>query len=78
MARKCKCQICKKQLNTDIAYKIIKNKYLFIITSGIFFGFLHIFPTDLNIVYALINSIPYVTMGMVLAYIYIKEDNIYR
>lgn len=25
MARKCKCQICKKQLNTDIAYKIIKN-----------------------------------------------------
>ena len=52
-------------------------KYLFIITSGIFFGFLHIFPTDLNIVYALINSIPYVTMGMVLAYIYKKEDNIY-
>lgn len=57
--------------------KIIKNKYLFIITSGIFFGFLHIFPTDLNIVYALINSIPYVTMGMVLAYIYKNEDNIY-
>lgn len=25
MVRKCKCQICKKQLNTDIAYKIIKN-----------------------------------------------------
>ena len=57
--------------------KIIKNKYLFIIASGIFFGFLHIFPTNLEIVYALISSIPYVTMGMVLAYIYKKEDNIY-
>lgn len=57
--------------------KIIKNKYLFIITSGLVFGFLHIFPTDLNIIYALISSIPYVTMGMVLAYIYKKEDNIY-
>lgn len=57
--------------------KIIRNKSLFIITSGIIFGFLHIFPTDLDIIYALINSIPYVTMGMVLAYIYKKEDNIY-
>lgn len=57
--------------------KIIKNKHLFIIISGLVFGFLHIFPTDLNITYALISSIPYVTMGMVLAYIYKKEDNIY-
>lgn len=57
--------------------KIIKNKHLFIIISGLVFGFLHIFPTDLNIIYALISSIPYVTMGMVLAYIYKKEDNIY-
>lgn len=57
--------------------KIIKNKHLFIIISGLVFGFLHIFPTDLNITYALISSIPYVTMGMILAYIYKKEDNIY-
>lgn len=57
--------------------KIIKNKHLFIIISGLVFGFLHIFPTDLNITYALISSIPYLTMGMVLAYIYKKEDNIY-
>lgn len=57
--------------------KVIKNKNLFIIISGLFFGFLHIFPTELELTYALISSIPYVTMGFVLAYIYKKEDNIY-
>lgn len=56
----------------------IKNKYLFIVVSGLVFGLLHIFPTDLSLPYALITSIPYVSIGMTLAYIYKKEDNIYH
>ena len=58
--------------------KVIKNKYLFIVVSGLIFGLLHIFPTDLSLPYALITSIPYVSIGMMLAYIYKKEDNIYH
>ena len=59
--------------------KVIKNKWLFIIISGLIFGLLHIFPLDEGITLAigLIQSITYVTMGMVLGYVYYKTDNIY-
>lgn len=57
--------------------KVINNKIAFIVISGLIFGFLHIFPTDLNLTYALVTSIPYVAIGCTLAYIYTKEENIY-
>lgn len=57
--------------------KIINNKYVFIIISGFIFGFMHIFPTDLNIALALIYSITYVTMGLFLAYTYEETNNIW-
>lgn len=57
--------------------KIISNKYLFVILSGLIFGFMHIFPTDLNTAVALTYSITYVTMGVYLAYIYVETDNIW-
>lgn len=57
--------------------KVINNKYLFILVSGLIFGFMHIFPTELPLYVALIESLNYVTMGLVLAYIYNETDNIY-
>lgn len=57
--------------------KVINNKYLFILVSGLIFGFMHIFPTELPLYAALIESLNYVTMGFVLAYIYNETDNIY-
>lgn len=57
--------------------KVINNKYLFILVSGLVFGFMHIFPTELPLYVALIESLNYVTMGLLLAYIYNETDNIY-
>ena len=58
--------------------RVIKNKYLFIISSGLIFGLLHIFPLSEGITLALglILSITYVTMGIFLAYIYENSGNI--
>ena len=57
--------------------KVVNNNYLFIILSGLIFGLMHIFPTDLLMVEALVYSITYVTMGIYLAYIYVETDNIW-
>ena len=59
--------------------KIFKNKYVFIIISGLLFGLLHIFPLDkdISLVLGIIQSISYVTMGIVFGYIYKKTNNIY-
>lgn len=57
--------------------KVINNKYLFILVSGLIFGFMHIFPTELPLYVALIESLNYVTMGLLLSYIYNETDNIY-
>ena len=57
--------------------KVFNNKYLFILVSGLFFGMMHIFPTDLPTSQALIYSITYVTMGFYLAYIYTETENIW-
>ena len=57
--------------------KVFNNKYLFILVSGLIFRFMHIFPTELPLYVALIESLNYVTMGLLLAYIYNETDNIY-
>lgn len=57
--------------------KCINNKKIFILVSGSLFGLIHIFPTDLHFGVALIQSIPYVMMGVCLAYFYQKYNNIF-
>ncbi len=57
--------------------KVIKSETLFIILSGFIFGLMHIFPTDINITLALVQSITYVSIGVLLAYYYVKYKNIY-
>ena len=57
--------------------KIIKKDLVFIIVSGFLFGLMHIFPTNINLTLALLQSITYVSLGCLLAYLYVKHDNIY-
>ena len=59
--------------------KVINNKYLFIVLSGTIFGLMHIFPLSDGIPYLVgfIQSITYVIIGLMFAYIYQKSDNIY-
>ncbi len=59
--------------------KVIKNKYIFVIISGSIFGLMHVFPLEegVTLTLGLIQSISYVTMGLFLAYIYQKTDNIF-
>ena len=57
--------------------KIIDNKTIFILISGLIFGLMHIFPTDLSLYFALIQAITYVTMGFFLAYTYVETNNIW-
>lgn len=55
---------------------IIKNNSLFIIISGIVFGIVHISVSDSQI-NDLLMIIPYIIMGIDLAYIYYKSKNIF-
>ncbi len=55
---------------------IINNKYLFIIISGIIFGLIHITSDSSNFNDFLL-SIPYMLMGIDLAFIYYKSNNIF-
>ena len=57
-------------------HKLIKNKWLFIITSGLLFGVLHVVnsytkPSDL------LYSLVYATMGINLAFAYYDSKNIF-
>lgn len=59
--------------------KVFKNKYVFIILSGLIFGLMHVFPLEngVPLVLGIMQSITYVTMGIFLSYIYYKTDNIF-
>ena len=56
--------------------KIIPDKYLFILVSGLIFGYIHIsdsFTSASDLLYL----IPYSSLGMAFAYIYYKTNNIF-
>lgn len=55
--------------------KIFSNKWLFIIISGLLFGFLHVM-TDFNNITDLLFIIPYSTSGISFAYMLQKSNNI--
>lgn len=56
--------------------RFIRNKYIFIIISGVIFGLLHTIheATILNVVFA---SLPYISLGMYLSFIYTKTNNLF-
>lgn len=55
--------------------KVTNNKYIFMLLSGLTFGLLHVFPADITGL-TLIQSLLYVSLGIHLAYIYEKEENL--
>lgn len=55
---------------------IIKNDTIFIITSGLIFGGLHVIG-NINTITDLLYIIPYSTPGIIFAYILTKTDNIF-
>ena len=56
--------------------KIIPNKYLFVLTSGLIFGFIHI-AGYINSPSDYLYLIPYSSLGFAFAYVYYKTDNIF-
>lgn len=54
----------------------IKNKWLYILVSGLLFGYLHI-ASYINTPLDLIHIIPYSSLGIVFALLYYKTDNIF-
>lgn len=59
--------------------KVFKNKYIFVILSGMIFGLMHVFPLEegIPLMLGIMQSITYVTMGIFLSYVYYKTDNIF-
>ena len=57
--------------------EVIDKPVLYVLISGLVFGLIHVFPTEHSLILGLLQSIIYVSLGVVLAYIYLKEDNIY-
>lgn len=52
------------------------NKWVYILVSGLLFGFLHI-ASYINSSLSLLYIIPYGSLGIIFSYIYYKTDNIY-
>lgn len=55
---------------------IFKSKWLFILSSGLIFGSLHV-VLSLNSLWDLFYIIPYSSLGIAFGYMYYKTDNIY-
>ena len=55
--------------------KMFKTDFLFIIISGLFFGFMHV--TSISSILELLYIIPYSIPGFIFAYTLVKSDNIF-
>lgn len=55
---------------------IFKNKYIFILVSGLLFGSLHVLPSMQSAI-DLLYLMPYCSLGLAFAYILYKTDNIF-
>lgn len=55
---------------------IFKNKWIYLITSGVLFGALHVFMTPINSFIDYLFLIPYCSMGLAFSYMCYKTDNI--
>lgn len=67
--------IVEETLFRGVFRKLFKNKILFVIMSAIVFGAIHVLGEP-SFVEAIIQSLPYVSMGAIFAYVYVKTNNI--
>lgn len=56
--------------------EIFKNKWVYLCTSGIIFGALHVILSPINSFVDYLYLIPYCSMGFAFSYMYYKTDNI--
>ena len=56
--------------------RFIKNDKVFIVVSALTFGLLHTAFTEANIYNVFVVALPYMAMGGILAYLYVKTNNI--
>ena len=68
-----------KVINSRSVYGILFKGILFVLISGFIFGIMHVFPLEngMPLVLGVVQSISYITMGIFLAHIYNKTDNIF-
>lgn len=57
-------------------YDICKNKWIYIFSSGIIFGALHVFSSPITSIIDVLYLIPYCSMGIAFAYTQYKTKNI--
>ena len=57
--------------------RFISNDFIFIIISGVSFGLLHTLFSEDTLYIAFVQSLNYIAMGMVLAYSYVRTNNIF-
>lgn len=57
--------------------RFIKNDKLFIILSAIIFGLLHTISSEVGLYDIIVQSLQYMVMGGVMAYVYTKSNNIF-
>ena len=57
--------------------KLFNNGIIFVLMSGILFGLVHVIGTGNESINELLMGIPYIIIGIDIAYIYYKTDNIY-
>lgn len=69
--------IVEETLFRGVFRRFIKNDIVFIIISGVAFGLLHTFLSEEGLYNIIVHSLNYAAMGTVLAYAYVKTDNIY-
>ena len=67
-------------INEEIIFRksiqdCLKNKWVFIIVSGLIFGYLHVLGSES--LYDFLYIIPYGSLGAAFAYLLSKTDNIY-
>lgn len=55
---------------------IFENKWIYLFTSGVIFGGLHVFLSPINSFVDYLYLIPYCSMGVAFAYMYYKTNNI--
>jgi len=56
--------------------EVFNNKWIYIATSGLLFGALHVFLSPINSVIDYLFLIPYCSMGVAFSYMYYESDNI--
>ena len=67
--------IVEETIFRGVIRKLFKNNVLFVIVSALAFGFIHI-TSEPTLIMAVVHSLPYVSMGAVLAIVYVKTNNI--